>query len=377
MKKYLFNLTSLLILGSISSLQADDDNPLNYPITESITDYHQSFQEEQQQPSSSFPCCVESKWKGYVSIDWLYWQAYEEGLQYVFKATYRVERFETFQLLNGEICEPKIKWKPGFRLGLGLGSDPLDFRLTWLYYHFKTQTSNGIPSSQFYPKLDGQTILFHFKFGIESGYFPITKTSCSWQVKLDLWDLDIGHPFYLSPRFCCRPNVGIKGGFIQQSFVIKHVFIDEQKGVHNTAHDLNQKFAGLGIKMGIEMNYQIGGAFHIYGRSNISLLKAMPFKIDYINRFYPASYVKMTFANKIPTSSEMIDMSLGFNWAYRFTSGAELEIRLGYEQNALSKQNQYQHFSIQNTTEDNLDEPSSATGTLSTFGWTLGMSLTF
>jgi len=95
---------------------------------------------------------------------------------------------------------------------------------------------------------------------------PISLTSAQWKVNLNLVDLELGRAFFASPCLTLRPHVGLRYASIDQKYNLSYYANGDLNSTVRFFDRVNMKndFAGLGLRMGLDTNWDLGCGFGIY-----------------------------------------------------------------------------------------------------------------
>lgn len=150
----------------------------------------------------------------------------------------KVNRFDAVNIRFG--------WKPGFRVGIGYESDNCwDVQANFTY--FATAKSTGI-------SYDDDILLPEFFNGFLSGNF-FFSASLNWKLLMNMFDLEVGRRFIITPHLIIRPSIGLKGGLINQKI---HSLWDAQ--IYTATEDVRNNFHGVGP------SFRIIGEWDVYKR---------------------------------------------------------------------------------------------------------------
>lgn len=241
------------------------------------------------------PCKVEAPIQGpsdvrcrefNAHIDFLYWKADEDGLEYgsKMKAPALIGESSTTKT---RLLDMHFEWDPGFRLGIGYAFDHFDcwaLNLNWtrIHNHAHAKTSaQGIESQTG----DVSTIIspwVNLLFELRAG---ASKASAHWHVDYDTLDLDFGKNVLLSKRFLLNPYFGFRGAWIDQDYKVKYksVFILAESSppfTRQVTFKGKNDFSGFGLRGGAELMCHLSENWHIfsklagniiYGRFNVHM----------------------------------------------------------------------------------------------------------
>ena len=172
--------------------------------------------------------------RGFISADFLYLRAEQNGLDYCFSRGFSEETVGEDVITNfhSEIKDPNFKWSPGYRVGAGWEFTDKCWAIaaTWMHLNSKANTS-----------FEGQHL--------------------HWKLDFDVIDLVAGARFYDQCPFSIDLFGGLRGARIDQKVHSNRYndFLDLAKRDHN-----KQKFTGVGPVAGLILNWDVGCGFGFY-----------------------------------------------------------------------------------------------------------------
>lgn len=200
---YLLILLPLFL--SVAETDCCKDNSYSFPCSNVIENY------------STLPSCRHCKQQeckpefgsGIVTLDFLYWQAKEEGLEYAL--TDNLFPNPALQLnIDAEVIHPDFHWEPAFKLGIGyaLKHGGWDFYLNWTYFH--AHSSNSV-SKGFSQTENGLIPLWQFPTNaVAVPSIRYTRASASWELHFNTMDFELGRESRLSEYLCLRIHGGVE-----------------------------------------------------------------------------------------------------------------------------------------------------------------------
>jgi hypothetical protein len=178
--------------------------------------------------------------KEIISIEALYWRAFEGGLD-----TCIPEEFSdivtsdgiVISRFNGRGRDPNFTWNPGFRVGIGYEFDcsNWDIGASWTHFYSHAHDENN-------------------------------ETELRWNVNFDVIDIIAGYEIDLSSCFSMRTFVGLRGAKIDQ---VVHINEFDLITIDN---DNKEKLLGIGPLIGLEAEWNIGCGFSVYTNVSTSWL---------------------------------------------------------------------------------------------------------
>lgn len=292
-------------------------------------------------PGRPFNAC---SWGVIFSIDPLIWQAHVNGLDLAIETKNSTAFFNDSG--TSKVRKLDFDWDWGFRLGLGLNEacDAWDTIVYWTYWKtcgsesFTAGTNDAI-----YPIWGHPARTF--------GQVP-GSTSGKWNMDYNVLDLENGREFYVSKCLTLRPFAGLRTAWIKQEFDIEYSNIPVSPNnpiTPATRHDVDQKdrFWGIGIRGGLDMQWGIGCGFSVFGNYAASLLYAYHSVKHNEKAFLSEDAVQTLFRtdNFFHVGTAIFDMQLGLRYDWLSCSECwHVGFDLGWEHHFHPGQNQFMKF---------------------------------
>lgn len=152
----------------------------------------------------------------YVSLDFLYWEGTERGLEYALKN--KASSFEQ----DLQLYTPSFGFEPAFRIGAGmhLPHDDWDLELTYtrFYNHTTNQTSHdfiGNPSG-------GILAVWTSSTAFQGNNFRALwqNSEAKWKIHSHFFDLILKHHLWMSSAIALEPAFGLKLALLQQRYSV-------------------------------------------------------------------------------------------------------------------------------------------------------------
>lgn len=213
----------------------------------------------------------------FVTADFLYWIAHEEGLEY---ATRGLKTSPG--AVGGSASEPvppgsahnvDFEWGPGFRIGAGytLPKSFWDLGLTWTHYSTDAKGSASHAGDFRFNPL--WAVLNHPLHTIDAGV--LTSGSAKWHLHYNTLDLELSRYFFPHKYFSIKPHAGVRAAWINQKYDIRYMF-GQAGAVTNVLTDVSIKnhndYSGAGFKIGIDSLWHFNRYFGIFANGSFSLL---------------------------------------------------------------------------------------------------------
>ena len=181
--------------------------------------------------------------------DFIYWHASEE-----------TSSLWAYSPFLPTISAPNIyfNWSPGVKTGIDYTfCNNLDTKFYWTYFLTKAEACQSAENGGFiFPQ-------FFNGFTTSSYYLtPYNSAELYWQIRINMFDFEIGHQFQWLRNFSMRPFFGIKGGTIKQKMLSTWKFSELdianiiQISWKSTENVINN-FLGAGPSFGIDNKWNI------------------------------------------------------------------------------------------------------------------------
>lgn len=201
----------------------------------------------------------------------LYFLPHEKCIAMTNKFT---DLFTTADVTDEPVVKPHFDWDFGYRVGLGyiFESRRWDMSLQWTHFNTGSHQTRST---------DGD---------IEFGMFPIwsladdilpydwvAASKSHWRLNLNLLDLDFGRLYGFGKVFFLRPFAGVRSAWINQDLDIRYrggIFYDglDLLDLDSTFGpdyvDMKNNFYGIGPRLGIEPQLNLGGGLRIYASAS-------------------------------------------------------------------------------------------------------------
>lgn len=298
----------------------------------------------------------------FVYGDFLWWQAYENGLPLVTK-----NNSTAGTLNNAEVKTLSSDWAPGFRVGIGynMPHDGWDLSLTWLRLYTKghKKVTAGF-GQELYPYWDAPSG--------PAGGSTCTTARGTWKMHLNQLDLDLGREFFVSKWLTMRPHFGLRAAWVRQKLYGRYSNLSVPAG-DELEFQTKLRSWGLGIEGGLNTRWGLGSGFSLYGDLNAAILYGF-------QKAHPKEDIEQTsnkYLNAVRSyrvSNPILDLALGLRWDHMFSRDRwHVGLRAGWEHHIYFNQNQTMIF---------VDDVSPGTfvanqGDLSLQGWTFGARFDF
>jgi len=348
--------TSGLALGltlGLSALHAQDDQGSSVQtLQQQINDLKKQvagLQKKKNAPQylSSARPQIDGGCNLFVTADFLYWTAQENGLDYLFK-TSLVAFGSLTSPVHGDVDSPHFEWDPGFRIGLGwnMGHDAWDLYFDWTRFHTNAKEKSHADNKVLYANFADTLAAIN----------PFEKASAHTHVNVDWLDLELGKAFYATRYLTLRPHVGLRNAWVDQDFRFRYKNQITPLGLSAGVKDkvrVKNDFWGLGIRTGLDTQWELGAGFSILGDFALALLYG---DFDLHRRFKGPAIVTAgggTFIVPLESHQDkdlnlarfIADFDLGVQWDYMFAHDRfHVSLSAAWEQHMFFGQNQIFNF---------------------------------
>lgn len=291
------------------------------------------------------PCSCQNKW--FLSSESLFFKVCEDGLPIG-------SVIKTFPTVDGITpAEARVKsfhpkWDTGFRLGAGYSNPCNCWGAEIFWTNFDTSTHRHIDSA---PSFVSPGIFFQPAWG--NGLFNsssnfINETVAGWKLHLNIVDVQVARSFLINECIKLRPIIGVRACWLNQSFRMTNSSNEPITEIPFVLQELHMRcnYEGIGIKTGLETEWELGCGFHIYGSVDGALLYGR--YDDKISNFIQpfASPTSVPFETsqkeKMCACRAVIDSSIGFCWKHDFCDNLfTCFIQLGWEHHLFIDQNPF------------------------------------
>lgn len=198
---------------------------------------------------------VRGSWDVYAFGSFTYWQPRQENMELAFVNNTAATE------IDGNFVNMDFKYKPGFKVGLGLDFNHDNWDAAAIYTWFRgsfTQSSSvdGF-NSEIYP------LFGHMEAGDNTAYNTAAER---WKLHIDLLDVELGRSYYSGMSLTVRPFFGARGAWIRQNLSAVYAAL-APAFLNDTTFDVSQKTHSwaVGPRAGLYTNWIVGQGFRLYG----------------------------------------------------------------------------------------------------------------
>lgn len=224
----------------------------------------------------------------WVSADFLYWQANEDGLEFGTKMV-GGPLIGVSSEIDTKLLDFDFEWNPGFRVGIGYVFDCYDhwaLGLNWTHIHNRAHgkgTAAGIESQT--GNID--TIVspwVNLVFNLSMG---ASKADAHWDVQFNTLDLDLSRSFFVTERLVLNPYVGLRGARIDQDYKAKYNIIfllmeNDPEPVRTVTFKADNDFSSIGLRGGSDFIWHFNEHWNLFAKVSGAVLYGR-FKVEMKN----------------------------------------------------------------------------------------------
>lgn len=347
------------------SLFADNIATADAPASPSDTPSNQKNGGDQTGRKVFDPASLKGDCRLWIEGDLLYWQASQDDMAYAIKS------HSTTSVTHGHVEEPDFHWDWGFRLGLGyrLPYDKWDLFLNYTYVHASADGSTSRKNGAIYPEWEAP---FGVTLSPGETLFA-TRAHAKWDANINIGDIELGRNCIIGKWLSIRPFVGVRTLFIDQDY-----HIDYKGGTAVPVGDedkvsIDNDFWGVGLRMGFDSLWGLGGGWSIYGNGAASLLSGH-FDLHQHERLKEADVNKVRISDDVNNVVVAAELALGIQWDYLFSKDRyHFGVKFGWEFNVFFDQNKMIRF-VSDTSPGSIARNN---GDLTFQGLTLGLRFDF
>ncbi len=282
------------------------------------------------------PHAVKNSNNLWIEGEVLFWQAMQDDLDYAVKSD------STTSIQHGRIEQPHFDWDWGFRLGLGykLPYDKWDILLNYTYVHAHAHGSASKSNGAVFPQWES---LFGVTLPAGQTLFA-THAQAHWNANVNIGDVELGRTCFAGKWLSIRPFLGVRGLVIDQDYHIEYKGGTAAPAGDKDKVSIDNDFWGVGIRMGFDSLWGLGGGWGIYGNGAASMLSGH-FDIHQTEKLSESELKKMNLTNDTDNVVVVAELALGIQWDYMFSKDRyHFGVKFGWEYNVFFDQNQMIRF---------------------------------
>jgi len=324
----------------------------------------------------------------YLTADFIYWKAYQEGLGYAISGENNYSTDTPFgpettgqTLTRGHEKSAASHFQPGFKVGFGLEFEhdgwDLFAQYTWLNPATKHNSIKDVNGNTLF----GTTATNYAGWitGYGASFNGLSQASSSHRLSYNVLDVEMGRNFFVSRYMTLRPHFGLKSAWLTQSFSSNYSFNPnytaspetETSSIYSESVHQSQRSWGLGIRAGLDPVFHFTRCWGMYG--NLALSAMYTYYKDRLNdTLYNQAGTVATQVQRVTAShhtvTPVLEMGLGLTYMTWFYDESYMfDVRAGWEEQVWFGNNQFL----------NTDQTHSSNGNLSFQGFTLKFGFHF
>jgi len=310
------------------------------------------------------------KWDVNLTGSFIYWNAYQDGLDVTTEGTTNAAR-TAFTTASGEVEHHESKYKPGFKVNLGMSSADFDdwiFNVQYTWLHSKTETSRSDSD-----ELEA--------FNTSNWFFNQANTfsagaSSEWDLHFRLLDVTAARPYYSGRRLTVTPFGGLRFAWIKQQFEVRMTQLLSMVAgnapiVQNAESDSKSNSWAVGPIGGVNCNWLLGHGFRSIGNASAGILYTRYTSISnsqtVTDTLAPSGPVGGKYNEDYNALRPFIEFDLGLGWGtYCYDNDFYVDFQASYD---------FLVFCDQNMMRQLADDMSSRTGHAPGNLWLQGLTV--
>ncbi len=275
----------------------------------------------------------------YVTGEFIWWNARQDGLSYVAGGRNTVAGVKGFQ---GHKEYVSSDYQPGFKVGFGFNfrHDGWDLyaNYTWLN---PARHGGHTPATEH----TGQ-LVSSWSFPVPASpatALPALSAGARWMMHFNVLDSELGRNFYLSTKLSMRPFMGFKGAWINQRYRA-HYVVDPSFNLSYARMKNHQHFTGFGIRAGIGSSWKIGNMWYLYGSGAFSALWSQfdNHRRDRLVNTNGATFLSYNIEDDYRNLTPVVELGLGLQYIHDWRDGKKrFTFQIGWEEQIWFNHNRF------------------------------------
>jgi Legionella pneumophila major outer membrane protein precursor len=270
-----------------------------------------------------------------LSIEYLFWKVQEGQLYPAIFTEQSVE--DGVNQSSVTLKNQKFKHASGFRAGVGYNFcyEKYDVKLAWTRLHQQTTIDYSAPNPR-------GLIVISFFDQTDSDVPHAESIVSQWNLNYDMLDLELGRAYKVGRFLSLHPNIGLKGGWINQAqkmgvanLILGQPAVETVQGSVNRVNE----FRGIGPRVGLDLRFGLGSQFGVFSTLSGALLygkfnlKNVTFLTDTLDGSgAPGNGPQVTTIDNSECGfSPTVQMLLGGDWARCFLQKYWIRLGIAYE----------------------------------------------
>lgn len=253
----------------------------------------------------------------FIYGDYLYWRAAEDGLNLTKKGQTSIEKIDP-------------DFDSGFRVGLGLNFPRAGYDLASYWTSFNTRATNSSSGTS-------------FPLWANPNLSPVKTSSSqksSWDLKMNLIDLEWGRDSWFGGNFSCKPFFSLRAALFDQKLAMNFSYATTPLSLETI--DAKSDFLGGGLRAGANGRWTFPYGFALYGQASGSLLYG---QFETKSTWELDGELAASTKNNFLQTLSSLQLALGFGWDTHFYKDKlHIELHIGWEQSLFFHLNRMNHY---------------------------------
>ncbi|MCH9625408.1 MAG: hypothetical protein S4CHLAM123_05820 [Chlamydiales bacterium] len=313
--------------------------------------------------------CAYISGKFFVTADYLYWKAHEDGLDFAIDGIGSGNG--TLPSDQGEIYGLNWKANSGFRVGAGYLSS-CECNDIYVNYTKYTGAAKGSVDRPFSVPVEAN---LWATFSAPDGGAVFFFGKSDWDLDFQTLDLEVGYTLCFGNCYRFRPFGGIEAVWTKDTNFISYDDRPDEDFFQTVHH--KQDFCGAGPRVGINNNWKIFNCFSLFADTAVSIVWGHynVERFDILN-----DVVVVNTSNEFSTLRPLFDLKLGIQWETCLWNCHRFFVKAAFEDQIFLKHNQFIRFMVGDF-NNSFDIPRgnvfNINGDLSLYGLTLSAGIDF
>ena len=302
--------------------------------------YDQDMAQAQMMPGYNAPSRIDVRgaWDFYVTGSFIYFQPTQDNMELGFSAVTATST--ALGATSGSVINMGANYKPGFKVGLGMNFD-YDNWDSYAEYTRLHCTENASATNE--------TGGYLLPYRVTASYVEGTATtdtfsslSGNWRMNLDLLDFNLGRASYVGQKLTMRSHFGGRAAWISQNYTVNRT---TTSGVLSNTQETSKSW-GLGLRAGMESNWNLGCGFRFFGNGAADILYT-----QYQGSVYaeyattPATIALQATQGSLNTVRPHAELEFGLGWGSYFDNNNwHVDFMAGYGFQVFWDQNMLRRF---------------------------------
>ena len=247
----------------------------------------------------------------WVEGSFLFWQSSMDQLSYATTSD------STSSLTHATVHAPHFEWTPGFRVGIGykVPHDHWDLFLDYTQIGARAHGEASRSEGAVFPLWQAP-----FAAGLGAGdTLYATHANAHWKADVYALDAELGRNCSAGKWLSIRPFMGVRSLFIYQQYHLGYRGGTSAPAGERDQVVLDQDFWGVGLRLGFDSLWGLGGGWGIYGNGAASLLSGH-FDVDQHEKLKPSGTPRVDLSEEVKPVVVAAELALGVQWAFAWVA---------------------------------------------------------